>query len=204
MTTDRKVIIWENTTTKREVANAKHDVLPTGIWYLENHKVWIIAGADNGLRSYVYGNNDRTQSQYDKAVLLSHTKKITEVTEITIPKLVASSSLDGTIKLWDLADKTLVTELKDSNTARGIRGITYSFDYGGNLLSFGFESYINIWCPEVSLTRSYVGKLEGHSHTIVCCKFIPTSPNCVSVDEKGNIRIWDIRNLSTIQLISSE
>ena len=190
--------------TKKEIVNVKHDVLPTGIWYLENHKVWIIAGADNGLRSFAYGTSDKNPSPYDKAVLLSHTKKITEVTEISIPKLVASSSLDGTIKLWDLADKVLMTELKDGSTSKGIRGITYSFDYGGNLLSFGFENHINIWCPEVSLTRSYVGKLEGHSHTIVCCKFIPGSPNCVSADEKGNIRIWDIRSLTTIQLISAE
>lgn len=204
MTSDRKVIIWENTPTRREVTSSKQDVLPTGIWYLENHKIWIVAGADNGLRSYAYGSNDRVPSPFDKAVLLSHTKKVTEVTEISIPKLVASSSLDGTIKLWDLADRVLVTELKDSSTARGIRGITYSFDYGGNLLSYGFECFINIWCPEVSLTRSYVGKLEGHSHTIVCCKFISNSPNCVSVDEKGNIRIWDIRSLTTIQLISAE
>ena len=197
-------MIWENNSGKKEIINAKQDVLPTGIWYLENHKVWIIAGADNALRSYAYGTTEKTESPYDNAVLLAHTKKITDVLEINIPKLVASSSLDGTIKLWDLVDKMLVTELKDTTTTRGIRGMTYSFDYGGNLLSFGFETHINIWCPEVSLTRSYVGKLEGHSHTVICCKFIAGSPNCVSADDKGNVRIWDIRTLSTIQLISAE
>jgi len=61
-----------------------------------------------------------------------------------------------------------------------------------------------VWCPEVSLTRSYIGKLEGHASTIVCCKFIAGAPNAVSVDDKANIRIWDIRTLSTIQLITSD
>ena len=82
--------------------------------------------------------------------------------------------------------------------------MTYSYEYGGNLLSFGFETHINVWCPEASLTRSYIGKLDGHSCAVVCCKFIPGAPNCVSVDEKSNIRIWDIRTMSTIQMISAE
>jgi FOG: WD40 repeat len=204
---DRRLIVWENNPSKREVINKKIDVLQTGVWYLPNHKIWVTAGSDHSLYTHVIGYAmDRKDNHFDGMVLSSHKKKVTEVTEISLPKYVASCSLDGTIKLWDLSDKikTLVMELKDNSTIRGIRGITYSFDYGGNLLSYGFETHINVWCPEVSKTKSYIGKLEGHSNTIVACKFIPSSPNCVSVDDKGNIRIWDIRTLSTIQLIASE
>jgi WD40 repeat protein len=113
--------------------------------------------------------------------------------------------LDGSIKLWDINESRPITELKDpQKTSKGIRGMTYSYEYGGNLLSFGFENYINVWCPEISLTRSYIGKLEGHNNIIVACKFIKNSPNCVSIDDKSNIRIWDIRILSPIQVISAE
>lgn len=81
---------------------------------------------------------------------------------------------------------------------RGIRGLTYSSYYGSNLLSFGFDTYINVWCPEVSITRAFIGKLEGHSSLVVQCKFIPLTPNVITVDDKCNIRIWDIRGMNTI------
>jgi WD40 repeat protein len=137
-----------------------------------------------------------------------HVKQITEIIEITVPKLIASTSLDGKIKLWDLYERMFISDLKDpsphSKHNRGIRGATYSYDYGGNLLTFGFENYVNVWCPEISKTRAFIGKLEGHSTIIVACKFIPGSPNVISIDDKTNIRIWDIRTLATIQILSSE
>lgn len=183
------------------MANIKKDVLLTGIWYMPEHGVWITAGADYTLRALVIGNprvSEREKVRLETTIWRSHTNKIMEVVEITSPKLVASCSLDGTIKLWDLTEREPASELNDISTARGIRGITYSFDFGGNLLSYGFSNHINVWCPEVSLTRSYIGKLEGHASTIVCCKFIAGAPNAVSVDDKANIRIWDIRTLSAI------
>lgn len=131
-------------------------------------------------------------------------KKITFAGEIMLPKLMTTSSLDGSIKLWDLNDRILIIELRDDSTSKGIRGLTYSYEYGGNLLSYGFETHINVWCPEVSLTRSFIGKLEGHTSTVVCVKFVPKSPNCISTDEKCNIKVWDIRTLQSIQNISTE
>lgn len=98
-----------------------------------------------------------------------------------------------------MTERLLITELKDpSQVGRGIRGMTYSADYGNNLLTYGFETHINIWCPEVSITRAFIGKLEGHSSLVVVCKFQNNSPNCISVDDKHNIRLWDIRTMSTI------
>jgi WD domain, G-beta repeat len=133
-----------------------------------------------------------------------HEKKITEVCELNIPRRIATCSLDGSIKLWDISTKTCVVELKDISTARGIRGMSYSHEYGGNLVSYGYETHINVWCPEVSPSQAFIGRLSGHAYTIVCCKFIPAAPNCVSVDDKGNVRIWDIRTLAAIQVISTE
>lgn len=131
--------------------------------------------------------------------LHAHLKQITELVELYSPRLVASSSLDGKIKLWEIADRSLMTELKSPNSNnRGIRGLTYNYEYGSNLLSYGFDMHINVWCPEVSITRAFIGKLEGHSSLIVMCKFIIGSPNCISVDDRTNIRIWDIRTMSTV------
>jgi WD40 repeat protein len=69
----------------------------------------------------------------------------------------------------------------------------YSPTNGGNILSVGYENYINVWSPEVSLTRSHVGKLVGHNAPVVDAMFLQNSPFVISVDEKLNVRIWDIR-----------
>ena len=70
-----------------------------------------------------------------------------DIKEIKQPKLLASCSLDTKIRLYDLTEMKLLTEFKDTNSTRGIKGLQYSDEFGGNLLSFGFENYVNVWCP---------------------------------------------------------
>ena len=57
-------------------------------------------------------------------MIKAHKNKIMDVVELIAPKIVASASLDGKIKLWDLADAEprLLTELIDpQNCDRGVR-----------------------------------------------------------------------------------
>ena len=168
------MFFYENNFNSKIIKQHKNDVLQTGIWYLNLHKCWMTAGADFNLRVWDLKFNDKNQENVmkERFVFMAHLKPITDIVELSSPRLVASSSLDGKIKLWDITEKLLLTELKDNGTiGRGVKGLTYSLDYGSNLLSFGFESHINVWCPEISITRAFVGKLEGHSSLVVCCKF---------------------------------
>jgi WD40 repeat protein len=88
------------------------------------------------------------------SVFSKHKKTITDSTELEGRKLIVTSSLDGVVKLWDLADRHCICELKDpSQNLRGVKGLAYSFEFGSSLLSYGFQGHINIWCPETSLTR---------------------------------------------------
>ena len=52
-------------------------------------------------------------------MMLAHLKIITSIEELISPRLIASGSLDGHIKLWDLTDPSnppiLLTELRDPN-----------------------------------------------------------------------------------------
>ena len=163
------------------------------------HGMWITAGADYNIRGWKIDFTDKDSPGVELFCLFAHMKQITDLVEMSSPRMLASSSLDGKIKLWDLTDFNLVTELKSPGTVqRGVRGLTYNYEYGSNLLSYGFELHINVWCPEVSITRAFIGKLEGHSALVVMCIFIANSPNCISVDDRANIRIWDIRAMSTV------
>lgn len=80
----------------------------------------------------------------------------------------------------------------------GIRMMSYTPEAGGILLSTSFQNYVNIWSPDSSLSKSYVGRLEGHSGIVMACKVIKNSPNCISIDDNYTIRVWDLRSLLTI------
>ena len=74
--------------------------------------MWITAGADYNIRGWDIMLSDREAKGQELFCLHAHMKQITEIVELISPKLIASSSLDGKIKLWDLSDRTLITELK--------------------------------------------------------------------------------------------
>jgi len=100
---------------------------------------------------------------------------------------------------WDDKNKRVVQHTS------AIRSLDYNPSLGvGVILSVGFEYYINVWSPEVALNDAYKGKLEGHYSPVITCKFLSNSPMCVSVDEEGNIRVWDTRQLLCLQLIPQE
>lgn len=86
----------------------------------------------------------------------------------------------------------------------GVRCLSYTPDFGGNLVSCGYTNYINVWSPESSLSKAYMGKLDGHNGIVISCKVYPKSPTVVSIDDKFSIRIWDIRNLTCTQTLRND
>jgi len=129
VTSKKQIIFWEANYTQKLIKSSKLDVLQTGIWYLPLHKMWVTAGDDFNIRTWIFtpsmsnGDNKRFKLNHDK-MLKAHKKKIMDIVELTAPRLVASASLDGKIKLWDLTDNEprLLTELRDpQNCERGVR-----------------------------------------------------------------------------------
>ena len=100
----------------------------------------------------------------------------------------------------------MVTEFNDidqivseiSKNINAVRTMDYNPFFGGYLVTTGYSNYINVWSPDSSLSKSYVGRLEGHSAIVINCKIFQKLPNCISIDEKNHIRIWDLRNLMPI------
>lgn len=157
---------------------------------------------------------------------LAHSELITDCVEITGSDLLATSSLDGFIRIWSLDSFKLKTELEDVESKKnatkrvvsqtetvksaavmnvsGVRSLSYTPEFGGNLLSCGYNNYINVWSPESSLSKAYMGKLDGHNGIVLSCKVFTRNPNCISIDDKFTIKIWDVRNFNCIQTIRSE
>ena len=132
---------------------------------------------------------------------------ITGCTEIINSGYIATSSLDTYIRIWRPENFELITELRDvdagsssqANKVLGITSIDYSRHRGGFLVSTSFTNYVNLWCPDASLSKSFSGRLEGHSSIVINCKIFSRSTQCISLDQIGDIKLWDLGNLICMQ-----
>lgn len=118
-----------------------------------------------------------------KHSIKAHNEQITGCLEIGNHMTIASSSLDGTIRIWDLEEYKMMGEFQGKRSNMSIKKILYTPDYGGMLLSLGFHNIIFIWSPDSTLTKSHVGKLEGHQAIVKDCQYAEDCPNCISIDE---------------------
>lgn len=209
VTSDRKMLFFDSIKLEKKCLWI-HDQkrLANGIWYMPKNKIWVTS---TNTHNFIQWKVDPMEKEFVKELQIfqGHEQMITDACEIILSGFIATSSLDGKIKLWDVEEQQLITELEDGcvkkgRSIKGVRGMSYTQDYGGSLQSIGYVSYINVWSPDSSLSKAYVGRLEGHSGIVVSCKIIPSSPNCLSVDDKHHIRIWDLRTFMTIQMIRDD
>lgn len=131
-----------------------------------------------------------------------HKKAVLDIIEIDYPFSIASASMDSTIRLYSLVDKLEISILNEHQ--KGVRCLSYNANFGGFIVSVGFERNIYVWSPEVTSRKSLIGKLEGHIEIVVAVKFLNAKPYCVSIDEKFNIRYWDVRTLTCVQVMANE
>lgn len=79
--------------------------------------------------------------------------------------------------------------------------LRYSEEYQ-ILLSAGFEKRISLFeINTVFLDTSLKGELLGHESAITCFTLIKKSPMVVSADDKGKVKVWNIRNYKCMQTI---
>ena len=136
---------------------------------------------------------------------------ITDISEITDPLYIVTSSMDGEIKMYSMQlEKEQSFEHISEQTSsiinekkkKGILGIGHSGEFGSYLFAFGFSPAILIYSLDISLTKGYVGKYFEHSGSIMTAKFLKSFPYILSFDDKMNLRIWDFRKFQTIQFIN--
>ena len=187
------------------------------IWYLENHNLWFTSGDKEYDDEYYYLNELDIDFQMKEGFpmpisknmgyrrrfcrLSPHKGEIYDVIEIKKPYVILTACLDGYIRLINVSDSEFIKTWKRHSL--GVKHLDYNpnLEINGYIISTGFEYYINIFNTDLSLDDSYKGKLEGHFVPVINCRFICGSPICVSVDEEGNARIWDIILRTCLQSI---
>eukprot|EP00835_Amoeboradix_gromovi_P005761 NODE_579_length_6479_cov_0.371160.p3 type:complete len:455 gc:universal NODE_579_length_6479_cov_0.371160:2677-4041(+) len=104
--------------------------------------------------------------------------------------IVASSSGDCTVRLWDVNTKTIIHVLKGHDG--WVMNIQWSPD-ALTLASGGADKFICIWDP---ISGKLKRKLKGHREMITCLSFQPMhlDGKCIkmaSASKDHSIRIWD-------------
>jgi WD40 repeat protein len=87
-----------------------------------------------------------------------------DLLEINVPFCIASASLDRTIRLYNLAEKFVITVLSGHET--GVRSISYINKFGGFFISVAHEPNIYVWAPETAVNKPFIGKLKGYNNIL--------------------------------------
>lgn len=153
-------------------------------------------------RSLHYGLNVESGMGYtfaNEGELSGHTDAILDLLVLENTSMVASASLDGTVRLWDL--KTLRHRATlDCRAFKGALRLAYHPEFH-ILFSVGFGIDGAAWNPYCA---KLICALSGHRHPLVDVLCVPDSPHVVTVDNGGNARVWDIRNYACLQTILVE
>ncbi|EED16650.1 WD-repeat protein, putative [Talaromyces stipitatus ATCC 10500] len=101
-------------------------------------------------------------------------------------KLVASGSVDYTIKLWDLATGTLRQTLEGHSSS--VRAVAFSPK--GKLVASGSDDKtVKLWDLATGTLRQ---TLEGHSGSVFAVAFSPDGKLVASGSDDKTVKLWDL------------
>lgn len=146
--------------------------------------------------------------------LAGHRQPITSVAFHPVFSIVATSSEDSTIKLWDWETGEFERTLKSHTKAITDVDFSPSIQFGGQpmtganpgrpvlLASCSNDLTIKLWDSEDDYRCTKT--LYGHDHVLSSVKFLPTSgDHLASVSRDRSIRIWEVTTGFCIKTIEN-
>lgn len=117
-------------------------------------------------------------------------------------RLLASSSADGTLRLYSAADSSypLICELAPS-TGPGSGLSDLSFSDGSRLIAAASDDRtVRMWDLE---SQTQIKTLTGHTNYVFCCAFNPQSNMLASGSFDETVRVWEVQFVFLLTLLIS-
>eukprot|EP01065_Artemidia_motanka_P020145 TRINITY_DN2411_c0_g1_i1.p1 TRINITY_DN2411_c0_g1~~TRINITY_DN2411_c0_g1_i1.p1 ORF type:complete len:1683 (+),score=610.24 TRINITY_DN2411_c0_g1_i1:113-5161(+) len=129
----------------------------------------------------------------------SHDDWVTDLVVIPDLRLLVSSSLDKTIRVWGDIDQPK-SELRHTKVghSKGVLSLCYVEEYR-TLLSAGCGKELLVWNPFTQ--NPPLATLSGHEKQVIGVHAFPNSPTAVSMDATGRVIVWDLRTQTEAQNI---
>jgi WD40 repeat protein len=124
-----------------------------------------------------------TVAAVPQRMLTAHTAAVMEVAFSPDGTLLASGSVDGTVKLSRVPTGELATSLDQHE---GVTSLAFSPD-GRWLATGSYDRNVRIWNVE---DRSLARTLTGHTGTVWCVAFSPDGERLASGGEDKMVRLW--------------
>jgi WD40 repeat protein len=138
------------------------------------------AGEEGDNSIHIWNPTTRTEVK----VLRGHTAGVYAIGWNRAGTLLASGSLDHTVRLWDTATWREAGVLRQGTNAYAV-----AFTPDGKLLAVACaDNLIRIW--DVA-TRQGLAELSGHTDYVHSLAFSPDGTRLVSGSGDGTIRVWD-------------
>ena len=111
--------------------------------------------------------------------------------------LLASGSLDSTVRLWNISSGTERRVLKGHS--QSVRSVAFSRD-GTTLASGSNDATVYLWDVSSGTERDV---LKGHSQSVLSVAFSPDGSMLASGSEDGTVRLWHVSSGECLAVLVS-
>lgn len=175
---DPNVIIWEMATGKVKANYRNLSGAVTNLCFSPNGKLLAIAAGQSSKIWYLYARKVKTIHASSTLAL--------NVAFSPSGNLLATSSHDGTIKIWNTPSRKLIASFAGHKDHVG----PLAFSHDGTLLASGSsDKTAKIWDVK---TGKLISTLIGHNYHVLDLAFSPNGKNLATASLDGTAKIWDI------------